>query len=332
MHALQAVLQGIDLTRAEASEVMLAMITGEMKPEQIGALLLALRLKTESVDEITGFVHALRSHATPVQLSIANAIDVCGTGGDGLGTFNVSTTASFVIAAAGQPIAKHGNRSVSSRCGSFDVLEALGLRFLESAAAVNQEMETFGIAFMFAPAFHPTLKNVMQLRKSLGVRTVFNLLGPLLNPAGVKRQLIGVYEQSLVERVAEVLGELGTEEAMIVRGLDGLDEISLCAPTEVAHLRDGRVQMYQICPEDFGMSRADHSYLIGGDAQDNAAILVRILAGERGPRRDLVLLNSAAALLVGGHAENFKDGLAQAAAAIDSGRALILLKRMQVSE
>lgn len=326
--AMKLLLEGKSLSREDAERAMSSLLDGDHAPEQIGAFLFALRMKQETVDEISGFVDSLIKRGIQVPVQRSDVIDVCGTGGDACGTFNVSTVATFVLAAAGQPIAKHGNRSVSSRSGSFDVFEVLGLSFDSDPSKAAESIERFGIGLLFAPAFQPSLKKISPIRKNLGTHTVFNALGPLLNPARVKRQLTGVYSPFLLEKMAMVLKNQGSVEAMIVRGEDGLDEISLSGPTQVVHLKEGQLKHYTLRPEDFGMSRAPLSAIQGGDARDNSKILIQILSGEKGPRRDIVVMNCAAALCVGGKTIGLKDGVAKASEAIDSGRALELLKKM----
>jgi anthranilate phosphoribosyltransferase len=328
LNAMNALLEGKSLSRAQAEQLMEKLVDGSVSAEQIGAFLIALRLKEESVEEIAGFVDCLRKRAVAVDHDCVELMDVCGTGGDASGSFNVSTTVAFVVAAAGQPIAKHGNRSVSSRSGSFDVLEALGLRFESDPKLVVRSIQEFKLGLFFAPAFHPSLKTLGAVRKNLGVYTVFNALGPLLNPARVKRQLIGVYSPVLLEKMANVLKSQGAEEAMIVRGEDGLDELSLSGPTKVAHLKGGVIKTYTVHPEDFGLEVAPLEALKGGDAKENARILLEILGGDAGPRRDIVLFNAGAALAVGGKAKDIQGGIEEARAAIDSGRALQLVKDM----
>jgi anthranilate phosphoribosyltransferase len=328
---MNTLLEGKSLSREQAQDAMSKVIEGLVTPEQVGAFLIALRIKQESVEEISGFLDCLRKRAVKVPISskdLEDLMDVCGTGGDASGTFNVSTTVAFVVAAAGQPIAKHGNRSVSSRSGSFDVLEELGLTYTSDPEKVSHSIRDFGIGLFFAPAFHPSLKTLAALRKNLGVYTIFNALGPLLNPAGVKRQLIGVYSPLLLEKMANVLSQSGAEEAMIVRGEDGMDEISLSSPTQVSHLKAGKVRNYTLTPEEVGLKSAPAESLKGGSARENAQILLQILRSEAGPKRDIVLFNAAAALMVGGKASDLKEGVARAREAIDSGKALALLKRM----
>lgn len=327
---LKAVLRGESLSRERAFRAMELILSGGAEPEQIGAFLVALQGKRESVDEIVGFAQAVCGQATTFSLD-RDVIDVCGTGGDGANTFNVSTTAAFVIAASGQAVAKHGNRAVSSRSGSFDVLDSLRVPFASDQGQVLSQVDEFGLSFMFAPNYHPVLKKLARLRRNLGVRTVFNLLGPLLNPARVKRQLVGVFSDQILGQVAAALSELGATEAMVVCGNDGLDELTVTGPTKVAHLRNGRVDTYMLTPEDCGLRSAPLDALCaGGDAAQNARILESILRGERGVPRDLVLINSAAALVVGGKAADLKEGVERAVEAIDSGRAVDLLNRMRV--
>ena len=329
LRALNLALQGQSLTRAEAAQMMDDLLAGTATPEQAGAMLAALRLKSESVDEIVGFVQSLQKQARPIPHQFKDLIDVCGTGGDGTGTFNISTTVSFVVAAAGQPTAKHGNRSVSSKSGSFDVLQALNLLPSEDPTQITSSITRFGLGLIFAPAFHPVLKKVSVLRRNLGVYTVFNILGPLLNPMAVKRQVIGVYQAGLLEKMTLVLREIGHDEAMVVHGHGGLDEFSISGPTQISHLKNGNIKNYTMTPEDAGLPRAPVTELTGGTAEENAEILLRILAGEKGPKRDVVLLNAAAALVVGGKARDFKDGVRLATETIESGRALETLNRMR---
>jgi anthranilate phosphoribosyltransferase len=329
---LEEILNGRSLSRVEAEQALGRLIDPPgAAAEVIGGFLLALRAKGESVDEMLGFVDCLRKRAVAVDAGGDRLLDVCGTGGDSSGTFNVSTTVAFVVAASGQPIAKHGNAAVSSRSGSFDVLAALGIPGQLTAQSVQQALAESGLAFLFAPAFHPALKPLSSIRRNLGVRTVFNALGPLLNPVLVQRQLIGVYSPALQEKVAEVLKRRNVVHAMVVHGTDGLDELSLSAPTRILQLEGGTVRERIVAPEEFGLKRAPIEALKGGAPEENAAILREILRGEPGPRRDVVLLNSAAALIVAGKAGRFEEGIEIAAATIDSGRATALLERMTAS-
>ncbi|MBC7793136.1 MAG: anthranilate phosphoribosyltransferase [Clostridia bacterium] len=325
---LETVIEGGVLSRDQAYQAMHVLLAPDTKAEQIGAFLATLRLRGETVDEVVGFVSALQEQVVRTRAR-PDAIDVCGTGGDGLGTFNVSTTVAFVVAAAGQPLAKHGNRSVSSKCGSFDVLDALGVKFATQADDVDAQLDAFGLGFYFAPAFHPALMTLRDVRRNLGVYTVFNLLGPLLNPAQAKKQLIGVYRSSAVPLVAEVLLALGVESAWVVRGDDGLDEISVGGPTSIARVSVRGIERATVTPEAVGIPRAHLDELAGGDTNANARILVGILDGETGARRDVVTLNAGAALTIAGKATSLQEGMNIAREAIDSGRARDLLKRMQ---
>lgn len=326
---IQQVLEGKDLGRAEAGQVMEQIMTGGATDAQIGAFLIALRCKGETVDEIAGFAQVMRDKATGISTSRTDVVDTCGTGGDGSGTFNISTAVAFVAAGAGLCVAKHGNRAMSSKCGSADVLQALGVNIEADTAKVEQCLDQVGIAFLFAPMLHAAMKHAIGPRREIGTRTVFNVLGPLTNPAGARRQLIGVYDGDLTEKIAGVLAALGSQRAFVVHGDDGLDEITTTGPSRIAELRDGAVRTYQVRPEDFGMERAAAADLAGGEAEDNAAILAGILAGETGPRRDIVVLNAAAAIVAGGAAEDLAAGAAKAAEAIDSGAARQVLEDLK---
>jgi anthranilate phosphoribosyltransferase len=335
--ALRQIEAGRDLPRGEADALMEELLAGRMAHEEIVRLLQALRTKGETVEELVGFVRALRRHVRPIPLAggrmadgfTANfpLVDTCGTGGDASGTFNVSTTAAFIVAGAGVPVAKHGNRSLSSRSGSADVLEALGVNISMSPEEAGAAIEQIGIAFLFAPAMHTAVRHAMAARREVGGRTVFNLLGPLANPAGASVQVIGVAAE-LVPKVGQALAELGGLHAFVVHGMDGLDEISLSAETEVAEVRARDVKRYRVAAETFGVVRAAREPLTGGDAAANAAILRAILSGERGPRRDFVCINAAAALVAAGSAADFREGVGLAASAIDSGAALAKLEAL----
>ncbi len=326
---MKAIVESEAMSSSMAEEIMNQILLDQFLPEQLGALFMALYFRSPSSKIFTGFVKALRAADIEFKLSTdRNLIDVCGTGGDGLASFNVSTTVAFVTAAAGQKIAKHGNRAVSSQCGSFDVLEALKVSCSNNRGEVERSLSEHHLAFMFAPAFHPTLKKLSGIRKALGIRTVLNCLGPLLNPMGVRRQLIGVYARNLVLPMAQALRELGSDEVMIVHGLDGSDELSICSPTQVAYLKNGEITEKIIHPEDFGLRSGDGKLLKGGSAIENAAILKKILKNEKSLRRDLVILNSAAALLVGAKAKDMQEGIHLAKQAIESGRAYELLEKM----
>jgi len=321
------------LSESDAREAALALMTGEVSPAQAGGLLSALRVRGENGGEILGFARALREHASPFALSPEGLIDTCGTGGDSLGTFNVSTLAGIVAAAAGARVAKHGNRAVSSRCGSADLLEALGVRIDDSARLAPRCIEETGFGFLFAPHFHPTLRQLAPLRRELGFRSIFNLAGPLANPASVRRQVLGVPAPSYLRPVAEALQALGAEHALVVHGDDGADEISLAGPTTIFEVRPAGIDSQVVRPEDFGLEASEPSEITGGDVAHNAAIAIRILDGERGAAHDFVVLNASAALVVAGRATSYKEGVELAREALLSHRAravLETLKRLSV--
>ena len=309
----------------EASQAMEAIMEGRAQPAQIAGLLIGLSMKGERPAEIVGLARTMRARATPLSRTHAPVFDTCGTGGDRAHTFNVSTVAALALAACGVRVAKHGNRSVSSKCGSADLFEALGVHIAADPATVERCLEEAGIAFFFAPTFHPSMRHAAPTRKDLGVRTAFNLLGPLTNPAGASRQLIGVPRPELTELVARSLALLGSERAWVVHGADGLDEISTTGYTKVSECRDGAVNTFYVHPADFGLPKASPAQLRGGDAAENAAIARRVLAGEKGAPRDIVLLNAAASLLIAERVGSIKEGIVQAAAAIDEGRAANVL-------
>ncbi len=311
----------------EAASVMEDIMQGEATPAQFGAFVTALRLKGETVDEIVGLAKTMRAKAIPVTIT-EPVVDTCGTGGDGSHTFNISTAAAFVAAGTGLKVAKHGNRAMSSQCGSADVLEALGVRLDLNAEQVQRCLQEVGIGFMFAPSFHPAMKYASAPRREIGIRTVFNIIGPLTNPAGAKAQVLGVADGSLLEKLALVLQSLGCNHALVVHGEDGLDEITVTGKTQVCELKDGRIKSYSISPEDFGLSRASLDNLKGGSAEENAALLREILSGAPGPRRDVVLMNTAAALVVGDRVETLRQGAALAKEVIDSGHALTKLEQL----
>jgi anthranilate phosphoribosyltransferase len=340
MTALERLLPNVisakSLSRSEARLVMNELSRGEFDEELASQFLLALNRKSETSEEIAGFVDSLRSFAKPVQ-GLKNTeemsgkmMDVCGTGGGKGSTFNVSTTVAFVVASAGVPVAKHGNRSVSSKCGSFDVLEALGLSFSDEGDRIARSFEKFNLGFLFAPSFHPALKSVSELRKKLGVKTVFNLLGPLLNPANVKRQMVGVYDLSLLEKISGALMGLGSIEAIVVHGEDSVDELSISASSQVAHLKNGVVKRYQITPEDFGLKRAKLSDVEGGGPEKNAQIILDVLNDKPGAPRDLVLLNAAFAFLASGLVSNPSEGIRLASENLSSKKPLKLLEAMRM--
>lgn len=324
--AIERAVAGEDLDRASAEAAMDTILDGRASDTQIAALLTALRMKGETVDELVGFARAMRRRAAalfPAGLPRLNGplVDTCGTGGDASGTFNVSTAAAFVVAGAGVAVAKHGNRSISSRCGSADVLEALGVRIELEPARVAAAIEQVGIGFLFAPAVHASMRHAMRARRELRMRTAFNLLGPLTNPAGASAQVVGVFQGEFTELLAAALAELGCRRAFVVHGADGLDEISLSAETQVAELDRGTVRSYVVVPEDFGLRRAPREAVAGGNAATNARIIRRIFRGEFGPPRDIVIANAAAALVAAGAARDWLDGVRRAAEAIDSGAA-----------
>ena len=320
------------LSRDEARAVMSQVLSGKCTDVQIAGLLVALHMKGETVEEIVGFAEAIRAAAVPLGLHSNQAVDVsgterdalvdtCGTGGDASGTFNISTATALVVAGAGVRVAKHGNRSVTSKCGSADVMEALGVDISLPPGRLAACLEEVGIAFLFAPAMHSAMKYVQTARRELRLRTVFNLLGPLTNPAQASAQVVGVYSAALVEKLAEALSMLGLHRALVVHGLDGLDEITITSATRIAEVREGSVRTYEITPEEFGLNRGTLPDIAGGDAAVNAAIIREILEGRRSARRDVVLLNAAAALVAAGRADRITDGLPLAAKAIDSGAA-----------
>jgi anthranilate phosphoribosyltransferase len=315
-----------DLTTDQAAAAMEEIMEGRAQPAQVAGLLVALTMKGERPSEIVGLAQAMRSRATRLSREHAPVFDTCGTGGDRSHTFNVSTVAAIVLAACGVRVAKHGNRSVSSRCGSADLFEALGVQVAAAPAIVEECLEKAGIAFFFAPTFHPSMKHAAQTRRDLGVRTAFNLLGPLTNPAGAARQLVGVPRPELTELVARSLALLGSERAWVVHGADGLDEISTTGYTKVSECRAGSVSTFYVHPGDFGVPKAAPADLRGGDAADNAVIAKAVLAGEPGPARDIVVLNAAAALLIAGHSPTVRDGIARASEAIDKGAARAALE------
>jgi len=318
---------GASLTREEAARGFDRMMSGEATPSQMGALLMALRVRGETVEEITGAVTVMREKMLRVSAP-PEAIDVVGTGGDASGSYNISTCAAFIVAGAGVPVAKHGNRALSSRSGAADVLAALGVKIELAPDAVGRCISEAGIGFMFAPAHHPAMKNVGPTRVELGTRTIFNLLGPLSNPAGVKRQMVGVFSRQWVEPLANVLKNLGSESAWVVHGSDGLDEVTSAGTTHVAALENGTVRSFEIAPEDVGVARAMPDMLRGGDAEENARALLDVLKGKVGAFRDVALLNAAAGLVVAGRAKDLKQGFALAAKSIDSGEAEGRLDRL----
>jgi len=325
---LEKLHQRQDLTVDEADAAMGAIMDGRATAAQIAGLLVGLRAKGERPAEIVGLARAMRAHAVPLSRPRPEAFDTCGTGGDGAGTLNVSSLAALVLAACGVPVAKHGNRSVSSRCGSADLFEALGVDVAAPPARVERCLDVAGVAFFFAPTFHPSMRHAAPARRELGIRTAFNLLGPLTNPAQPGRQLVGVPRPDMTELVARALALLGVERAWVVHGADGLDEISTCGYTKVSECRAGLVHTFYVHPSDVGLPKAGREALGGGDAATNAALAREVLAGRPGAARDIVLLNAGAGLLIAGRAASMREGLERAAAALDDGAAAATLDRM----
>jgi anthranilate phosphoribosyltransferase len=318
---------GASLTRDEAASAFDRMMSGEATPSQMGGLLMALRVRGETVEEITGAVTTMRAKMLRVQAP-PNAVDVVGTGGDASGSFNISTCAAFIVAGAGVPVAKHGNRALSSKSGAADVLGALGIKIELMPPQVGRCIREAGIGFMFAPAHHPAMKNVGPTRVELGTRTIFNLLGPLSNPASVKRQMIGTFSKQWIEPMAQVLKNLGAESVWVVHGSDGLDEITTSGPTSVAALENGKLRTFEIAPEDVGLKRVTPEALKGGDAETNAKTLLDVLKGKKSALRDIGLFNAAATLVVAGRAKDIKDGMVIATKSVDSGEAEGRLDRL----
>lgn len=319
--AIEKLLAGADLTEQEAAQVMEEIMDATASSVLMSAYLVALRAKGESIRELVGSARVMRDHALRVELEGIDAIDMCGTGGDGKGTFNISTTAVFVVAGAGLPVAKHGNRAASSRCGSADLLEQLGAVVALSPEHVSKCIRETRVGFMFAPAYHPAMKNVMPVRRELKVRTIFNLLGPLTNPARVKAQLLGVFRKDLTGPIASVLTGLGARSACVVHGDGGYDEVTTLGSSTVSRLRSGKVETYTLDPREYGFSLAEPEALAGGTVEENVRITLEVLSGEEGPCRDTVLLNAGLALLVGGKADDLVGALELAREAIDSGKA-----------
>jgi anthranilate phosphoribosyltransferase len=326
--ALAQVVDGHSLSREQAFAAMEQILAGEATASQIAGLAIALRMKGETAEEIAGMAEAMRQRLAPIRTRRTGLLDTCGTGGDNSHTFNISTTAAIVTAACGVSVAKHGNRAMSSRTGGADVLEALGVRIDLTPEDAARSLDLIGITFLFAPNYHTALRYASAPRRELGVRTFFNVLGPLSNPAGAKRQLLGVYQDALVVKVAEVLRRLGSERAWVVHGRDGLDELSVFATSHVAELKDGVVREFEVDPAEFGLAQTDHAGVTGGDASFNAGRIRAILGGEKGAGRDIVVLNSAAALVVGGEAATLAEGVRRAQQAIDSGEAMRKLDDM----
>ena len=326
--AIGKLVQNQHLSAEEAERVMDQIMTGEATPAQIGGYLVALRMAGETPEEIAGSVRSMRAKATRVPTRHPLVVDTCGTGGDGARTFNISTTAAFAVAGAGLPVAKHGNRSVSSQCGSADVLKALGVNIEAPPERVGKCLDEAGFGFLFAPALHGAMRHAIGPRRELAMRSIFNIMGPLTNPAGAQCQIVGVYAPALTELVAEVLGKLGAKRALVVHGRDGMDEMTLTGPTRVSEWDGKAVRTYDVRPEDAGLKSAPAKELAGGDPAANAEITRKVLAGEKGPRRDVVLLNAAAALLAGSKAGDLKEGVELAARSLDSGAARRVLDKL----
>ena len=326
--AIAKVVEKKDLREDEMVSVMREIMEGEATPAQIAAFITALRMKGETVDEITGAARVMREKALKVKTKASVVVDTCGTGGDESFTFNISTAAAFVAAGAGLTVAKHGNRSVSSKSGSADVLKSLGVNIEAEVQKVEECLDSIGIGFLFAPLMHGAMKYAAPVRREIGIRTIFNILGPLTNPAGARYQVLGVYRSELTEVLANVLKNLGSTRAFVVSGNDGLDEMTLTSETKVSELKDGKVKTYSIKPEEFGMTRCKLFELQGGEPDDNARIISAILKGDKGPKRDVVVLNAAAAIVASGMAKDMKEGIKLAEEAIDSGKALEKLEKL----
>jgi anthranilate phosphoribosyltransferase len=318
---LKRIIEGNDLTESQMAEMMTEIFSGNITDAQIGAMMAALATKGETFTELAGAARAMRRKAIRIDVPSATVVDTCGTGGDSAGTFNISTTTAFVVAGCGAVVAKHGNRSVSSKCGSADLLEVLGVNLDVDPEIVEEAVADIGIGFLFAPKYHSAMRFAATARKEIGLRSIFNMLGPLTNPAAANCQLLGVYAPELTEMFAEALKLLGTKRAFVVHGHDGLDEISICAPTRISELNDGVIRTYDITPEQFFGKAADPRDLLGGTAEENAAITRRIFSGEKGPCRDVVLINAAAALMSTGLVDSIESGIEMAAASIDDGKA-----------
>lgn len=320
--AIAKVIEKKNLTEAEMVATFDEIMSGGASPAQIGAFITALRMKGETIEEITGAARVMREKALHIKTKAKMIVDTCGTGGDESGTFNISTTAAFVAAGAGLTVAKHGNKSVSSKSGSADVLRSLGVNIEVEVSHVERCLDEIGIGFLFAPLLHGAMKHAIGPRREIGIRTIFNILGPLTNPAGAHSQVLGVYDARLTEPLAKVLQNLGSTHVFVVHGADGLDEITLTGKTFISELKYGEIENYEILPEDFGLERCTKEELLGGDSETNARITLDILKGKNGPHRDIVLLNAGAAIVSGGKAKDLREGLKAASESIDSGRAM----------
>lgn len=326
--ALRKIVMKQDLEEEEMTQLMDRLMSGELSEAQIGALMGALATKGETFTELAGAARSMRRKAVRIHAATGTVVDTCGTGGDGAQTFNISTTAAFVVAGCGATVAKHGNRSISSKCGSADVLEALGVRLDVDPEIVEEGIAELGIGFLFAPLYHGAMRHAAKPRKEVGIRSIFNMLGPLTNPAGANCQLLGVYAPELTEMFAQALKLLGARSAFVVHGHDGLDEISVCAPTRVSELKDGRIRTYDVTPEQLIGRTSNAEDLVGGEPKLNASITEAVLKGEPGPRRDVIVANAGVALVAAGLADAFKDGIGQAEQAIDSGAAMDKLQAL----
>lgn len=329
-HAIQKIVEGQSLTQIEAEQVMESIMSGLASSEQIAALITGLRMKGETVDEVTGFAKIMREKATTIPTKHQRVMDTCGTGGDGANTFNISTTTAFVLAGLGIYIAKHGNRSVSSKCGSADVLEAIGVNLSTDPQGVSQCIDEVGIGFLYAPALHGAMKYAVGPRREIGIRTIFNILGPLTNPARAKLQLLGVYRPELTEMLAEVLARLGTTRALVLHGQGGLDEASIAGETKVTEVHNGQIQTYVVEPEHLGLKRTPVAALVGGGAQDNARITTAVLQGQPGPQRNVVILNAALGIKAAGITEDLREAANLAQYSLDSGAAYGKLEQLVV--
>ena len=329
--AIEKVIDGIDLSETEMMSVVEEIMNGETMPSQIGAFLTALRMKGETIEEITAAAKVMRKKVTPIKVAVdsdTHILDTCGTGGDKKGTFNISTISALVVAGAGVKVAKHGNRSVSSKCGSADLMQALGVNIDVSVKKVEECINKVGFGFLYAPLFHSAMKHVAASRKEIGIRTIFNMLGPLTNPSMASAQLLGVYQSELTERFSKVLKNLGCKHALIVYGSDGLDEITITGKTKITEFKDGKIKTFYIHPEDFGIKVGTLTDLKGGDIKENTLIAQELLKGKKGAKRDLVLLNSAAGLIASGKAKDFPQGIELSAGSIDRGKAMIVLQKL----
>ncbi|MDH3976676.1 MAG: anthranilate phosphoribosyltransferase [Deltaproteobacteria bacterium] len=327
--AISKVVGGTNLSEEEMVKVMTQIMTGGASDAQIGSFITALRMKGETIEEITGAARVMREKALHIEAGEGRIVDTCGTGGDSLGSFNISTTAAFIAAGAGIKVAKHGNRSVSSKSGSADVLRSLGINVEAEVSRVEECIQQVGIGFLFAPLLHGAMKYAIGPRREIAIRTIFNILGPLTNPAKADSQVMGVYDENLTDNLANVLAKLGSKHAMVVHGMDGLDEITLTTVTKVSEVKEGNVKTFNFIPEDYNLERCSMEDLKGGDSEANAGITLGILNGEKGPKRDIAIVNAAAAIVAGGGAKDIKEGLTIAAESIDSGAAMEKLEGLK---